>query len=558
MRTTVSSTGESSRAIRLVPLGGLGEIGMNCLAIEQDERILVVDCGAAFPHVDLGVDLLHPDFQWLLDRADDVAGLVVTHGHEDHVGGVPFLLRELDVPVLGPPHALAVVRRRLEEYAIDLDDVELSPTRVGETRQIGPFRVEPIRVSHSVVEATALAIETAAGVVVHTGDFNLDLDPPDGGATDEARLGELGDAGVALLLSDSTNVDLAARPGSERGVGRRLEQLVTAAEQRVIVVMFASNVQRLRMVGEIAQRTGRKLCLLGRSLVQQAEIATAAGHLSWPSDLRVSPEQAADVPRPELLVLAGGSQAEPASAVARLARGAHPHLAVERGDTVVFSSRVIPGHELAVHELVCDLLRLGARVHDRHTDPDVHTSGHAGRSEQRRMIELVRPRCFVPIHGTLHHLLRHAELARECGVREVAVVEDGTVLRLDANGLAREGSVPHGEVYVAIGGEVLDAATLARREELARGGVAVVALAVDAGRRVLAGPVLLAPGVPGIDPDVERAVAREVIRAFERHRKLGLRDPLLTEELRRAARRALLAACGYRPPVEILLQVVEG
>ncbi len=554
----MSSAAESSSAIRLVPLGGLGEIGMNCLALEQDGRILVVDCGAAFPHDDLGVDLIHPDLRWLFDRADDVAGVFVTHGHEDHVGGVPFLLRELDVPVFGSPHALAVVRRRLEEHEVDLDDVELLPIRAGETYRVGPFRVEPIRVSHSVVEAMALAIETAAGMVIHTGDFNLDLDPLNGAATDEARLGELGTAGVELLLSDSTNIDVLSRPGSERGVARRLEELVVAAEQRVIVAMFASNVQRLRTIGEIAQRAGRKLCLLGRSLVQQAEIATAMGHLTWSSDLRIAPEQAAEVPRSELIVLAGGSQAEPASAVARLARGVHPHLAVEPGDTVVFSSRVIPGHELAVHELVCALLRLGARVHDRHTDPDVHTSGHAGQSEQRRMIELVRPRCFAPVHGTLRHLMRHADLARACGVPQVLVVEDGTVLRLDSSGLTRDGTVTHGEVHVAIGGEVLDVETLARREELARGGVAVVALVIDGERRLRSGPTLRASGVPAIDASAERAVTKDVVRALERHRKLGPRDPRLVEELRRAARRALLAACGYRPPVEILLQVVEG
>jgi len=322
--------------------------------------------------------------------------------------------------------------------------------------------------------------------------------------------------------------------------------------------MFASNVQRLRTVGEIAQRAGRKLCLLGRSLVQQAEIATSLGHLRWPSDLRIAPEQAAGVPRSELLVLAGGSQAEPASAVARLARGVHPHLAVESGDTVVFSSRVIPGHELAVHELVCALLRQGARVHDRHTDPDVHTSGHASQAEQRRMLELVRPRCFVPVHGTLRHLMRHAELARACGVPQVLVVEDGAVLRLDAGGIAREGTVAHGQVRVAIGGELLDAETHTRREELARGGVAVVALVMDGARRLRSGPTLRAAGVPAIDASVEQAVARDVVRALERHRKLGPRDPLLAEELRRVARRALLTTCGYRPPVEILLQVVEG
>lgn len=553
----MSSTLDASPSVRLVPLGGLGEIGMNCLAIEQDGAILIVDCGSAFPHDDLGVDVLHPDFTWLLDRADDVVGVFVTHGHEDHVGGVPYLLRELDVPVFGAPHALAMIRRRLEEHEVEPDEVQLVPALAGEVHSLGPFRVEPIRVSHSIVEASALAIGTAVGMLVHTGDFNFDLDPPDGEATDEARLRALGDAGVTLLLSDSTNIDVPSREGSEREVAQRLESLTLAAEQRVFVALFASNVQRLRLLGEVALRTDRKLCLLGRSLNAQAEIATAVGRLDWPSDLRVAPEQAAELPRHRLLVLAGGSQAETSSASARLARGVHPYLNVDPGDTFIFSSRTIPGNELAVEELICALLRLGARVHTRRTDPAVHTSGHAGRTELRRMLELIRPRSFVPVHGTLHHLLRHAELARDCGVREVLVTENGGAIRVDAAGLMTDGAVPSGRVRIALGGALLDVATHARREELARGGIAHVSLAVDGQRRLRSGPTLVTAGIPALGGGAERAVGREVLRAFERHRKLGLRDPALSEELRRAARRAMYGLCGYRPPVEIALHVVD-
>ncbi|MBN2195645.1 MAG: ribonuclease J [Polyangiaceae bacterium] len=551
-----SATGDSA-SIRLVPLGGLGEIGMNCLAIEQDEGILVVDCGTAFPHDDRGVDVIHPDFQWLLDRADDVVGVFITHGHEDHVGGVPFLLRDLDVPIYASPHALAVIRRRLEEHAVDINDVDLEPILAGQVHEIGPFRVESIRVSHSIVEATAFAIETSAGTVLHTGDFNFDEDPPDGEPTDVERLRELGDSGVALLLSDSTNIDVPVRAGAERNVGGRLQELVASAQHRVFVVMFASNVQRLRMLGEIAQRTQRKICLLGRSLNAQVDIATAVGRLAWPADLKIAAEQARDLPRDRLLILAGGSQAEPTSAAVRLAHGMHQHLAIEPGDAVVFSSRVIPGNEVAVHDLLCSLLRLGARVHTRQSDPDVHTSGHAGRSEQRRMLELVRPRCFVPVHGTLHHLVWHAELARQCGVPVIAVTENGAVLRIDRTGIRPDGTVPHGRVHVAIGGEALDAATLERREELGRSGIAFVSLVVDGSRRLRCGPTVFALGIPAVDSADQRVIAGEVVRALERHRKIGLKDPLLAGEIRRAARRALLGICGYRPPVEVLIQVAD-
>lgn len=539
--------------VRLNPLGGLGEIGLNCLALEQDDGIVVIDCGTAFPRDDLGVDVLRPDFRWLTERSARISGVFITHGHEDHVGAVPHLLAELDVPIWGPPHALAMIRRRLPEHELDADDVELHAAHAGSVYEVGPFLIEPIRVAHSIVEASALRIETSAGTIVHTGDFNFDPDPPDGEPTDVARLSALGDAGVALLLSDSTNIDVAERAGSERAVGRALERHVLAAESRVIVAMFASNVQRLRMLGEIAQRAGRKICLLGRSLGTQVEIATDIGRLAWPSNLRVSPEHAATMPRHEVLVLAGGSQAEANSALARLARSAHHQMEIERGDTVVLSSRVIPGNERPVFEMICDLLRLGARVISRTTDPEVHTSGHAGRSEQQRMIELVRPRAFLPVHGTLHHLLRHAELARDCGVDDVLVVENGTSARFGDAGLATDAAFPVGRVPIALGGEPLDRGTLGRRLELGRNGVVHVALAFDDERALIAGPAVTASGVPAVDDQraALKAVAREVAAQVGRLRALALDDPRFVDELRRAARRQLLELCGYRPVVEV-------
>ncbi len=540
--------------LRIVPLGGLGEIGMNCLALEQPDGILVVDAGTCFPSDDLGVDVIHPDFTWLEEHADRVAGVFLTHGHEDHIGALPYLLDRIDVPVYGPPHALALAKRRLSEHDFRAGDLDLHEVPAGSVIRVGPFEVETLRVSHSIVEASALCIGTAEGYVVHTGDFTFDSDPPDGQPTDETRLAALGARGVEVLLSDSTNIDTEERPGSERSVGAALSRIVAGASGRVIVALFASNVQRLILLGEIAAQSGRKLALLGRSLQSQREIASALGHLRWPSNLVVAPEDIAAVPRERLLVLAGGTQAEPNSAMSRLAAGVHPHLTLDEGDSVVFSSRVIPGNERPVLGLMNDLMRRGLRLHHRGTDPDVHTSGHAGRTEQRRMIELTSPQAFVPIHGTLSHLLRHAELARDAGVDQTRVIENGhTVHYSRARGLTSGDRVPSGRVAVDLGGEPLAGDDLKRRAELGRSGLLCVSVTIDDRGEVTEPPVVSARGVPAVDGSdtALRGVARDVLAALARVR--GWRGVDLEDEVRRAARRSVTTLSGARPVVEVLL-----
>lgn len=541
--------------VRLVPLGGLGLIGMNCMAVEQSDGIVVVDCGISFPEGGLGVDVLHPNFDWLVERADRVKGIFLTHGHEDHVGGLPFLLDELDVPVWGPAHALAMARRRLLEHDFEPEELDLRPVRPGEVVAVGPFDVEPVRVTHSIVEASALRIATAAGTLLHTGDFNLDEDPPDGEPTDEARLASIGDEGVALLLSDSTNSDVPERIGSERSVATAVETLVQAAPSLVLIALFASNVQRLITFGDMAERLGRKVVVLGRSLESQVQIASELRRLRWPSDLMIGPEGAKHYPRERLLVLAGGTQAEPGSALRRLSLGQHPALKLEAGDTVLLSSRVIPGNERPVFEMQNDLLRLGVTLHNRVTAPGIHTSGHAAQKEQRRMLELVRPRCFMPVHGTLGHLLRHAELAREFGVPEVTVVEDGVPVLCDGGTLATEGRVKHGRIAVAFGGEPLTDEDLKERADLARNGVVVVALTVDRHSRGVAPPRVFARGVPGVTDAVIRSLEREVARALEAYRE-G-RGLSLEDFARRSVRRKLEEVSGTRPVVEALASVVD-
>jgi ribonuclease J len=541
--------------VRLVPLGGLGQIGMNCLAVEQADGIVVVDCGIGFPENSLGIDVLHPDFSWLVERADRVRGVFLTHGHEDHVGALPYLLDELDVPIWGPAHALAVARRRLLEHDYAPDELDLRVAEVGRAHAVGPFEIEPVRVTHSIVEASALRIATAGGTLLHTGDFNLDQDPPDGEPTDEARLARIGDDGVALMLSDSTNSEIPERFGSERVVGDTVASLVAEATGAVVVAMFASNVQRLITFGALAQRLGRKILVLGRSLESQVQIATELRHLRWPSDLLIDPDRAKSYPRDRLLVLAGGTQAEPNSAMRRLSVGQHPAFELRRGDTVILSSRAIPGNERVVMDMQNDLLRQGVVLKNRVTDPGVHTSGHAAQAEQMRMLELVRPRCFLPVHGTLVHLTRHARLAEELGVSAVKVVEDGTPVLCDGGSLTTEPRVQQGRIAVAIGGEPLDEATMRERSELGRSGIVVVALTLDRDRRSVAAPRVVARGVPALTTSAVRALERESARALEVFRE-G-RGLSLDEFVRRAVRRKAEEFSGARAVVDVLVADVD-
>lgn len=544
---------ESTRQLRFVPLGGLGEIGTNCFALEQSGGILVVDCGTSFPQNDIGIDVLHPDFGWLRQQRDRVLGLVLTHAHEDHIGAVPYFLREIDAPIWGPPHALELVKHRLIEHGIQDDEVDLRPATAGGSFAIGPFEVQPVRVAHSIVEASALCIETCAGTVVHTGDFNLDPEPPDGEPTDVERLKAIGDRGVRLLLSDSTNIDVAERPGSERQVGQTLHQLVEAAPHRVVVAMFASNVQRLMMLGKIAQATGRRICLLGRSLNLHVDVARRIGRLDWPSNLVIGSEYLSSQRRDKVLILAGGTQGESASAMRRLASSNHQHLQLEAGDTVIHSARIIPGNERVVHELFCDLLRLGIVLHTRHTTPGVHTSGHAGRSEQAQMIEWLRPQAFVPVHGTLHHLRAHAALAQSLGVADTLVVENGTPVVIDGGPLTTDSPVLHGKVSVAYGGEVLDHDTAKRRIDLGRYGMVSVAVALGADGSCVFGPSVEARGVPAFDEDPAAlaAIVREVRVALGGASQAD--HATLQGEIRRAARRVIGERTGIRPVLVVHL-----
>lgn len=535
---------------------------MNCLALEQRGEVLLVDCGVTFDDRGLGIDVVHPDFEALETFGTRVAGVVITHGHEDHIGALPYLLQRHDVPVHGPPYALGLIRERLGEHEV-LEHARLFETKPKRPFRIGSFEIEPIRVTHSIADATALAIRTDCGTVIHSGDFKVDDAPTDGEAFDAARLQELGDEGVTLLFSDSTNIDAPGRTGDEAGVGEALERVVREAKQAVVVGMFSSNVHRLRMLGDVARRTGRKIVLLGRGVGTHARVARNAGYLPWPSDLVWPDAKVRELPREKILAIATGSQGEERAALARIARDDHPTFRLEAGDTVVLSARTIPGNELEVVAVVDLLLRKGAIVKTPRSDRSLHVSGHAHRDEQRMMLELVRPRFFVPVHGTFHHLTRHAELGREVGVREAFVLENGKIADVTPEAIGPGGTAKTGRVHVWARREVPEA-ILRERGALAREGTASCVVVVDAEGRVLDCAVKTR-GVcddAGDHREAEAFVRRSLADLRERTLREGAHarpsTASMEEEARYAIRRAFHRSRGMKPVTVVHLVVRKG
>jgi len=533
---------------------------MNCLAVETDEAILVIDCGITFPEDDHGVELLHPDFNYLLERAHKVCGVFLTHGHEDHIGGLPYLLPELNVPVWGPPHALKLALRRVRDRPGKSStlQVDFRPALPGRRYEVGPFAVEPVRVSHSIIEATSLFVESSAGTVLHTGDFKFDPDPPDGQPTDEERLLALGDRGVDVLLSDSTNIDSQGSAGSESEVADALADVIGAARQRVVVGLFSSNVQRLISLGQIAKKTGRRIGLLGRSLRTHVETAHDLGHLAWQDDLRLNNDELAVCKPSRLLVLAGGTQAEAGSALTRIAQASHPALALSAGDSVILSSRVIPGNDRRVSRMVSELLRLDVELHSHVTRRDLHTSGHANRDELTHMLELVRPRCFIPVHGARHHLHNHAELARRSGVEQSLVIENGQVAALARGRLSHAESVRSGRVAIDRGMETLSGDVLRQRAALGRGGIAQLCVVLDR-EGALKSPARLSTfGVATFDvPGASERLAREAEQLLLTQSKIWQRRGRdATEELEKFLSWRLERLIGKRPHVSVLISQV--
>jgi ribonuclease J len=487
-------------ACRIVPLGGLGEVGKNMTVYEADGAIVVVDAGLAFPRDEhLGVDLVLPDFSYLREREEMVRAVVLTHGHEDHVGALPYLMREVRVPlVLATRLTLALVKSKLDEHGL-LRSAELRELMPGDDPvELGPFRVELVRMAHSIPDAAAVVLETPGGRCVHTGDYKLDHTPVDGQRTDVGRLAELGSLGVDLLLGDSTN---AERPGvtqSERVVGEAFRQIFPRREGRILVSSFASNLHRMQQAADVARDCGRKVAFVGRSMRKNANIARSLGYMDVPDDLILRPQELAELPRGEQLILCTGSQGEPMSAMTRIAYNDHPAVQVEAGDTVVISAKPIPGNELRVHDAINRLAKMGAEVLHEDNAP-VHVSGHGKAEELRTIIGLVRPKAVMPVHGEFRMLAAHAQIARDGGVPEdrIVLAENGSVVELQ-DGVARiVGEVEAGVTFVdGLGvGDVHDVA-LRDRRKLSEDGILIVVatLAAQDGGGLTAAPELIARG----------------------------------------------------------------
>lgn len=543
-------------ALRYIPLGGLGEVGMNMWALEWEGQVLVVDAGLMFPHEEmLGVDLVLPDPAYLLDPGRRVLGVFLTHGHEDHIGGLPFLLKRLNVPVYGTAITLGLVKPRLREHRV-LREADLRTIRLGDRVQLGPFRVETIPVCHSIPGAAGLTIETPVGRIVYTSDFKLEQDPPWGHGTDVERFRRLGDDGVLLLLSDSTNAEREGVSGSERELLPRFESIFDAARGRIVVATFASNIHRIQLVVRLAAQHRRRVALAGRSLRNAFGTARELGYLDVPEGLVVRLEDATEDDR--LVLLTAGSQGEPVSALARFAARQHPVVNVRSGDWVVISARPIPGNERLVHRTIDNLYRNGADRVFYSEFEHVHVSGHAHRSELREMIRKVRPRYFVPVHGEYRQLYHHAQLAREEGipVDNVFVVEDGRVVELTPDSARVLDEDLAGYVFVdGLGIGDVEQVVLRDRRHLASDGmlVATVGLDRDSGA-IRSGPELITRGF--IHPELSEELMQEARAAVTAAISDAGRRPdltLLQEAMHDALSRLLWRRTRRRPMVIPLL-----
>ncbi|MGH9019741.1 MAG: ribonuclease J [Acidimicrobiales bacterium] len=477
--------------VRVTFLGGLGEIGRNCLALEQDGRIVVVDAGLMFPEPTMyGVDIILPDFRWLFDRRDRVDAIVLTHGHEDHTGSLRYLVKSVNVPIYGSALTLGFARHRLTEAKVakGLTFIEVADH---ERRKIGPFDVEFIPVTHSVPSAFAVAFHTKVGVVVHSGDFKLDLTPIDGRRTDVTRLAALGDEGVALLLADSTNAEEPGFTASERSVGVALRRLfLERPDRRMIVACFASHIHRVQQIIDVAKEQGRKVALMGRSMESNVKLARKLNHLRCETADFVEIEHISRFQPGQVCVVCTGSQGEPLSALSKLSRGDARQFELNDHDTVILSSHPIPGNEWSVGRVIDDLNRAGTEVIHSGIEP-VHASGHARQGELRTFHQLLRPRNFVPVHGEYRHLVHHADLAISMGLASshVLVCEDGDQVEVTVDGIKKSGEVPAGFHFIDGDEGDLDERPLEERRMLAEYGVLQVAAGIDASRGVIVAPV---------------------------------------------------------------------
>ncbi|MGH9458815.1 MAG: ribonuclease J [Thermoanaerobaculia bacterium] len=492
--------------LRVIPIGGLGEFGMNMMVYETERSAIVVDCGMMFPDASvLGVDVIIPDMSLLFERAEKVAGIFLTHGHEDHVGAVPFLAQRVKAPVWGSPLTLGFIEDKLDEFGMR-EEVDLRLLRPRHAVEAGDFSVEPVHVTHSLVDALAFGIRSPEGLIVHTGDFKFDQRPIDGRPSDLSRIAAWGEEGVRLLVSDSTNAVYEGVSGSESIVAGGMDRIFAKTPGRIVVTTFASHIHRIQQIVNLAAAAGRKVFFVGRSVVDNVETAERLGHLTIPRAVRPGAGKPADYAAAAVVIVTTGTQGEPNSALARIALDEHRAVQLEPGDTVILSSRTIPGNERAVTHVIDHLFRRGANViYDE--VPQVHVSGHAFAEELRTMINLARPRHFVPMHGNLRHLIRHAEIAESVGMtrESIFVITNGEVLELSEAGarVAKE-RVPTGKVFIDHQFEEVAPPVVRDRRHLAEDGFVIVVLALDTNTGQLARePEIITRGLIHVDASGE-------------------------------------------------------
>jgi ribonuclease J len=551
----------TTNSLRVIPLGGLGEIGKNMMALEYGDSIVVIDAGVLFPSEEMpGVDFAIPDVSYLVKNRDKVRAILITHGHEDHIGALPWVLRELNVPVYASRLTHGLISVKLREHGL-LRDARLNVVEPHAPFKLGEFSIEYFRVCHSIPDAMGIAISTPLGMVVHTGDFKIDHTPVDGRPSDFSALAKLTSGGVLLLLSDSTYAEVEGYTPSEKVVGEALDRVIGAAEGRVMVATFASLISRMQQVIDAAAKHGRKVTVVGRSMINNVKMATDMGYLTVPPGTLVSLKEARKLPLNEIVILATGAQGEPTSALVRIANGGHQDIEVVRGDTVVISASPIPGNETLVARTIDNLYRQGAEVLHSH-NAFVHVHGHGSREELKMMLSLVKPRFFVPVHGEYRHLVAHAAIAVSTGVSDARafVLEDGDVLELSEDAGVLVDPVQAGHVFVD--GQRLwneSSPVLGERNRLARDGVVVVVAAVDAET----GAVLKAPEVMSVgfvemmdeSTDLMERASEEAKNSLERSKQESLGLGKIKAAMVSSVAKFLHDETRHRPTV--LAEIVE-
>ena len=557
----IASLGHKFKAI---PLGGLGEFGMNMLALEYDDDVVIVDCGVMFPDAELlGVDIVIPDLSYVRENRARIRAILLTHGHEDHIGGLPYLLEEVDVPVYGTAFTLALAHSKLIEHDL-AETTDLREMQPRAPFQAGPFRIEFIHLTHSIIQSGALAITTPLGTVIHSGDFKLDPTPTDQNVSDLHTLADYGRRGVLALFSDSTNVERPGLTPSERAVRQRLSQIMGDAQGRVLISCFATSMHRLQIVSDLAHEHGRKLCFVGRSMFKNSEIAMQMGKLNVPPGVLVPPQDLRKLPPGQLAIVIAGSQGEPMSAMARVAVSNHRWVAVEPGDEVVLSARVIPGNEKAIFRMLDHLYRRGARVHYHDgSQPPVHVSGHGSVEELKLMLNLVQPKYFVPIHGEYRQLWRHMEMAKELAAvsQETFLLETGDVLEIDEQGARRSGRVNVGRICIDGGSlDEVEEIILKERRHISEDGIVIPILAINEHTGLLeTEPEIVSRGFVPLEEAhelVENARA-VILRTIEKSNLEEVSDwGVIKEKIRTALRRHFNEETGKRPMIlPVILEV---